>query len=89
MTEKKQKFEDSMSELQKVTSEMESGELSLEEMIEHFEKGQKLIKTCSTKLNEIQKKIEIITKKSDGSITVGDFEYNDSSDEGPRQDTSN
>jgi len=89
MAEKKQKFEDAMKELQKVTSEMESGELSLEEMIEHFEKGQKLIKTCSSQLNEIQKKIEIITKKSDGSISLENFEYNDSSDVGPRQDTSN
>jgi exodeoxyribonuclease VII small subunit len=89
MAEKKQKFEDAMSELQKVTSEMESGDLSLEEMIQHFEKGQKLIKTCSAKLNEIQKKIEIITKKSDGNIAVEEFEYNDSSDEGPRQNTSN
>jgi hypothetical protein len=33
MTEKKQKFEESMAELQKVTSEMESGDLSLEEMV--------------------------------------------------------
>jgi exodeoxyribonuclease VII small subunit len=88
MAEKKQKFEDAMKELQKVTSEMESGELSLEEMIQHFERGQKLIKSCSSQLNDIQKKIEIITKKSDGSIVLEDFEYNDSSDEGPRQDTS-
>jgi exodeoxyribonuclease VII small subunit len=89
MAEKKQKFEDAMGELQSVTSDMESGELSLEEMIQHFEKGQKLIKICSSKLNEIQKKIEIITKKSDGKIAVENFEYNDSSDDGPRQNTSN
>lgn len=85
MTEKKQKFEESMTELQKVTSDMESGDLSLEDMIAHFEKGQKLIKKCAAKLNEIEKKIEIITKTSDGKIAIENFEYNDSSDDGPRQ----
>ncbi|MDA3798640.1 MAG: exodeoxyribonuclease VII small subunit [Kiritimatiellae bacterium] len=88
MTEKKQKFEESMAELQKVTSEMESGDLSLEEMIAHFEKGQKLIKTCSAKLNEIEKKVEIITKKADGKIAVENFDYKDTSDDGPRQNLS-
>lgn len=88
MAEKKKKFEEAMAELQKLTSEMERGELSLDEMIVHFEKGQKLIKQCSEELNKIEKKIEIITKSSEGDIVVDDFAYNDTSNEGPRQNTS-
>jgi exodeoxyribonuclease VII small subunit len=44
---------------------MEGGVLSLEEMIARFEEGQRLIKLCTTKLNEVEKKVETLVKEGD------------------------
>ena len=44
---------------------MEGGDLSLEDMIKRFEEGQKLIGFCSKKLDEVERKIEILVKKGD------------------------
>ncbi len=67
MTEKKAgtSFEKSMDRLETIVSEMEDGDLSLDAMITRFEEGQKLLKRCSTKLNEVERKIEVLVKKGD------------------------
>ena len=52
---------------------MESGKLSLEKMISHFEEGSKLVKYCSGKLNEVEKKIELLLTK-DGQVTTVPFD---------------
>ena len=59
MSEKKAKtFEKSMEKLESIVGDMEGGELSLDAMIERFEEGQNLIKFCSGKLDEVERKIE-------------------------------
>jgi exodeoxyribonuclease VII small subunit len=52
---------------------MESGDLGLEKMVAAFEEGQKLVKLCSSKLNEVEKKIEILVKQADGTVTAEPF----------------
>ncbi|HPT15967.1 MAG TPA: exodeoxyribonuclease VII small subunit [Kiritimatiellia bacterium] len=52
---------------------MESGELGLEKMVAAFEEGQKLVKLCSSKLNEVEKKIEMLVKNADGSVGAEPF----------------
>ena len=64
--EKTQSFEKALARLEEIAAEMESGELGLEKMVAAFEEGQKLVKLCSSKLNEVEKKIEMLVKKSDG-----------------------
>jgi exodeoxyribonuclease VII small subunit len=64
-----QSFEKALERLEKIVSEMESGSMSLEDMITRFEEGQSLIKFCSRKLNEVERKIEILVKKGDGTTT--------------------
>ncbi len=51
-------FEKSMEKLENIVGEMEGGELSLDAMIKRFEEGQGLIKFCSGKLDEVERKIE-------------------------------
>ena len=75
MTAKKTKekdagFEASLERLETIVEEMESGELSLEDMIKHFEEGQKLMKLCGRKLNEVEKKIEKLVQSEDGHVSV-------------------
>jgi exodeoxyribonuclease VII small subunit len=74
MAEKKSAdFEKSLGRLEELVDEMEGGELSLEEMIKHFEEGSKLVDLCTTKLNEVEQKIEKLVKK-DGELKEVPFE---------------
>lgn len=63
-----QSFEKSLKRLETIVGEMESGSLSLEDMISRFEEGQALLKFCSKKLNEVERKIEVLVKKGDKVI---------------------
>ena len=47
-----------MQNLEAIVEQMESGELKLDDMIKKFEEGQHLIKFCSGKLDEVERKIE-------------------------------
>lgn len=62
-------FEKSLERLETIVAEMEAGELSLDEMIAHFEEGSKLVKQCSTKLSEVEKKIEKLVSLQDAEKT--------------------
>ena len=72
--EKTRSFEKALERLEELAAAMESGELGLEKMVEVFEEGQKLVKLCSSKLNEVEKKIELLVKKADGSVETEPFE---------------
>jgi len=74
--EEKITFEKAMARLDKIVAEMESGSLSLEEMISHFEEGQSLIKFCGKKLNEVERKVEMLVKKGD-EVATEPFEETD------------
>jgi len=63
-------FEKSLERLESIVAEMEAGELSLDQMIAHFEEGSKLVKQCSAKLTEVEKKIEKLVSLQDGEKTV-------------------
>ena len=72
-TEKAQSFEKALARLEEIAAEMENGDLGLEKMVAAFEEGQKLVKLCSSKLNEVEKRIEMLVKKSDGTIGAEPF----------------
>jgi len=82
--EKQTGFEKSLERLETIVQEMESGALSLDKMMKHFEEGMTLVKFCSEKLNEVEHKIEILVKKN-GATTTEPFEPPDS-DSGPDKD---
>jgi exodeoxyribonuclease VII small subunit len=63
-------FEESMERLEQIVADMEGGELELEAMIERFEEGQKLIAQCTERLNEIEKKVEMLVRKGDAIEAV-------------------
>lgn len=69
-----QGFEKSLERLETVVAEMEGGNLSLEDMIKRFEEGQKLIGFCSKKLDEVERKIEVLVKKDNGEVDAEPFE---------------
>jgi exodeoxyribonuclease VII small subunit len=66
-------FEESLARLETIVKEMESGKLTLDQMMAHFEEGSVLVKQCGDKLNEVEKKIEVLIKKGD-ELTTEPFE---------------
>lgn len=68
-TERQLTFDRALTQLETIVQEMESGSLPLEKMMEQFEEGMRLIALCSTKLNEVERKIEMLAKKGDKVVT--------------------
>ena len=56
------KFEDMMEDLEKISQELESGNLPLDKSMEKFEEGIKLSKKCSEILESAEKKITILIR---------------------------
>lgn len=65
MAKKEQSFEASMDRLQEIVSLLEENDIPLDEAINLFEEGLKLVKECDTKLKGFETKIEEIKQKSE------------------------
>ena len=57
-------FERAMDRLEKIVDQMESGELSLDDLIVRYEEGMSLVKVCQERLASAEQKIEIIARNS-------------------------
>lgn len=64
----KGKFEEALNKLEKIVSKLEAGDISLEESLKLFEEGIRLSRFCNQKLEEAEKKIEILLKNKEGEI---------------------
>lgn len=62
-------FEDALSELELIARELESGELGLDAAIARYEEGITYARFCQKKLEEAERKIEILQKSRDGSVS--------------------
>ncbi len=74
MAKKEESFEAALKRLEDIVDQMESGETDLDTMIASFEEGQRLVKFCTNKLNEVEKKIEKIVKENADGIVVEPLE---------------
>lgn len=54
-------FEKGIAELEKIVNDLESNDNSLEDAIDKFEKGQKILDYCKKKLAEAEAKVSSIT----------------------------
>lgn len=59
------KFEEMMQELEKISQDLEKGDLSLDESMKKFEEGIALSKKCSEILETAEKKIKILIQDED------------------------
>lgn len=78
-------FEAAIERLEEIVSKMEAGQLGLDEMMGCFEEGQKLVRFCSGKLNEVEKKIEILVKRGD-NVEAEPFDADSADEEAPPED---
>ncbi|MBA3334243.1 MAG: exodeoxyribonuclease VII small subunit [Acidobacteria bacterium] len=67
MAEKKQAFEISLKELEKIVRKLEDGDLALEESLKLFEDGVKLSRECQERLNQAERRIEVLLKDENGN----------------------
>jgi len=65
-------FESSLQELEKLVEQMEHGNLSLQETLQHFEQGVKLTNLCQQALTAAEQKVEVLQKKAQESIQALD-----------------
>ncbi|PIP19116.1 MAG: exodeoxyribonuclease VII small subunit [Candidatus Omnitrophica bacterium CG08_land_8_20_14_0_20_41_16] len=70
MAKEKQSFEDDLKRLQKIVEELSLGKLTLGESLKKYEEGIKLAQSCSSVLEEAQRKVELLMKK-DGKYALG------------------
>ena len=75
MAEKK--FETSLKRLEEIVAELESGELGLEQSLKLFEEGVKLARICNARLEEAERKVEVLLKDKAGKMTAMPFEEKD------------
>lgn len=69
----KKNFEDSLAKLEQITRELEDGAISLEDSLKKFDEGLKLADFCNQKLEDAQRKVNLILKK-DGKLTEQPFD---------------
>ena len=67
-------FEQSLKELEKIVSQLEDGDLPLEKSLELFEAGVKLSRECRERLTQAERRIEILTKDSEGVLQAVDLD---------------
>ena len=63
--EKPQSFEASLTELEAVVKELESGDLPLERALSLFEKGTQLSAACRKQLEEAETRVEQLMRRGD------------------------
>lgn len=60
------KFEDALARLETIVSELEKGDLPLDQSLKIFEEGIKLSKTCLKMLDDAERKVEVLVQDQEG-----------------------
>ena len=79
-------FETQLASLERIVRELERGDLPLEQSLELFEQGVKLSRECQERLNEAERRIEVLLRGGDGSTIAVPFEAEELADEGDADD---
>jgi exodeoxyribonuclease VII small subunit len=76
-------FEQSLAELENIVEKLEQGELSLDESLQHFERGVQLTRICQSALKQAEQKVEILMRKTgqSGEFTSQPFDTSESDTE--------
>jgi exodeoxyribonuclease VII small subunit len=63
-----QKFEDQLENLEVIVTRIDSGELSLEQSIDAFERGVGLVRSLNHKLDEVERRVEVLMRGAGGDL---------------------
>jgi len=82
MAQKKMSFEQALQRIEEIVSEIEDGRVPLEESIDKYAEGIKLIEHCRTVLGRAEKKIKLLTKGQGQELeAAGQLPENDLDDD--------
>jgi exodeoxyribonuclease VII small subunit len=70
-------FESALKSLEDIVVQLEAGDLTLDKALELFEEGVKISRYCNSKLEEAERKVEILAKSSDGTLKEAPFAEED------------
>ncbi|MEK6677834.1 MAG: exodeoxyribonuclease VII small subunit [Nitrospirota bacterium] len=68
------RFESAVKRLEEIVNKLEAGNLSLDDSIKLFEEGVKLYQICLKRLDEAEKKVEILLKDKNGNKILKSFQ---------------
>ncbi len=71
MAEKK--FEVALARLEEIVKELETGDLPLDLSLKLFEEGIKLSRVCNKRLEEAERRVEILLKDKNGKVIAQPF----------------
>ncbi|MCE5278666.1 MAG: exodeoxyribonuclease VII small subunit [Planctomycetaceae bacterium] len=63
-------FEQALAQLEGIVEKIESGQVPLEQAIEMYAQGTRLVQQCRVILDAAEKKIQLLSKNADGSLTA-------------------
>jgi len=70
------KFEDCLARLEQIVSQLEAGQLSLEDSLKVFEEGIGLARHCAKYLADAERRIEVLAKDDTGALSQKPFAFN-------------
>ena len=76
----KEKFEEALERLEDIVRKMEAGDMTLEESLKAFEEGIKLARLCSRRLDEAERRVEILLKQEE-ELVVRPFKVEENESE--------
>jgi exodeoxyribonuclease VII small subunit len=59
-------FESALARVEQIAAQMETGDLPLEDLVRVYEEGLRLIRFCSERLEEAEKRLQVITRDAAG-----------------------
>lgn len=79
MSEEKKEiaFEDAMKKLESIVEHLETGDLSLEAALKSYEEGVRMADLCSKRLQDAEKKVEVLLKTTGGKFKTEPFSGTD------------
>ena len=84
MAKKKQTFETSLAKLEDIVTQLEEGESSLEDSLKLFEDGVKLSRECQERLNQAERRIEVLLTDKSGNATLKALDKDDLGEQKPK-----
>jgi exodeoxyribonuclease VII small subunit len=74
MANNRKKFEEELGYLEAVVTQIDSGELSLEESISAFERGVALVRSLNQKLDEVERRVEVLMRDAEGELKSAPYQ---------------
>lgn len=83
---KNMKFEEALEKLKEIVEQLDAGDLDLDASLKGFEKGVRLLDVCTKRLDEVEKRVELLVKDREGGLSLTPFEEEDDGPEEEEED---